>query len=152
MKKQLFVLCLLVVLSYRLVAHDDMDERIGSTRALVGNQNTSVLHGHYVWKSQGFTSPDHLPFVEAGQMYFDGAGRHWGSSTINVDGSPHYHICPIWCGGTYNVNDRFEGTFIAARRFRDSCNLEVTVDGSMAYCVSTDATSTWIMEFTRRGD
>jgi len=151
-KRPIFAICALGILSCALVARDDIDAETGTTRALGGNQNTSVLHGHYIWKSQGFTSPDHLPFVEAGQMYFDGGGRHWGSSTINVDGSAHYHICPSWCGGTYNVNDRFEGAFIAARRYGDTCSLEVTVDGSTAYCVSANPTSTWVMEFTRRGD
>jgi hypothetical protein len=80
-------------------------------------------------------------------MYFDGAGRHWGPSTMNVD-----RIYTTWCGGTYNINDRFEGTFTAAPQYGDTCNLEVTVDSSTAYCVSTDTTSTWIMEFSRRDD
>ena len=41
---------------------------------------------------------------------------------------------------------RFEGTLSAPRRYGDRCNLEVTVDGSTAYSVSTDMTSTWIMQ------
>jgi hypothetical protein len=145
-------LCALAVLSCALVSCGGASAQIAHPRALVGDQNTSVLHGQYIWKSQGFSVSNHMPFVEAGQMYFDGAGRHWGSSTMNMDGSASDHICATWCGGTYNVNDRFEGTFTAARQYGDTCNLEATIDGSTAYCVSTDTTSTWIMEFTKRGD
>ena len=141
----------LAVLSCALVSCGGADARVSRT-VLVGDQNTGVLHGKYIWKSQGFSISDQLPFVEAGQTYFDGAGHFWGSSTINVDGSANYHICATWCGGTYNINDRFEGTLSAPRRYGDTCNLEVTFDGSTAYCVSTDPTSTWIMEFTRRSD
>ncbi len=149
--KTLFALFFVAILSCALVAGDDSDANSETTSALTGDQNTSVLHGHYIWKSQGFISHNHLPFVEAGQSYFDGQGHHWGSSTINVDGTPHYHHCSTWCGGTYNINDRFEGIFLAPK-YGDTCHLEVTVDGSTAYCVSTDSTSTWIVEFTRRGD
>jgi len=152
MKTLFSVLGALVVLSCALVGCGGADAQVAHPRAIGGNQNTSVLHGNYIWKSQGLSVSDHLPFVEAGQMYFDGAGHHWGSSTINIDGSANYRVCPTWCGGTYNINDRFEGTFAAAPQYGDTCNLEVTIDGSTAYCVSTDATSTWIMEFTRRGD
>jgi hypothetical protein len=142
----------LAVLSSALVSCGAADARIAHPAVLVGDQNTGVLHGKYIWKSQGFFVSDHQPFVEAGQTYFDGAGHFWGSSTINVDGSANYHICATWCGGTYNINDRFEGTVTAPPQYGDTCNLEVTVDGSTAYCVSTDTTSTWIIEYTRRGD
>ena len=145
-------LCALAVLSCALVSCRGAGAQIAHPTVLVGDQNTGVLHGKYIWKSEGFSVSDHLPFVEAGQTYFDGGGHLWGSSTMNVDGSANYHICATWCGGTYNINDRFEGTFTAAPQYGDTCNLEVTVDGSTAYCVSTDTTSTWIMEFTRRGD
>ena len=145
-------LCALAVLSVALVSCGGADATVAHPTVVVGNQNTGVLHGQYIWKSQGFSVSDHLPFVEAGQMYFDGAGRHWGSSTINVDGSADYRACPSWCGGTYNINDRFEGTFTAAPQYGDTCNLEVTIDGSAAYCVSTNTTSTWMMEFIRMGD
>jgi hypothetical protein len=153
-KTTILSLCTLAVLSCALVSCGGANAQIASahSQVLVGDQNTSVLHGKYIWKSQGFSVSNHSPFVEAGQMYFDGAGHHWGSSTMNVDGSAHYHICATWCGGTYNINDRLEGTFTAAPQYGDTCNLETTVDGSTAYCVSTDPTSTWIMEFTRRGD
>jgi|SRR5437868_194846 len=152
MKATIILICIVMVGSGLFVACGGVHGQIAHPNVLAGNQNTSVLHGKYIWKSQGFTASDHVPFVEVGQMYFDGAGRHWGSSTINVDGTATYHICATWCGGTYNVNDRFEGTFAAAPQYGDTCNLQVTIDGSIAYCVSTDTTSTWIMEFTRRGD
>ncbi len=152
MKRYILPLFTLLILSCALVSCGGANAQISRPRVLVGDQNTSVLRGKYIWKSQGFSARDHLPFVEAGQMYFDGTGHHWGSSTLNIDGSANYHICAEWCGGTYNINDRFEGNFTAARRYGDTCNLEVTIDGSTAYCVSTDSTSTWIMEFTRRGD
>jgi hypothetical protein len=152
MKTVVYSLCALAVLMCVLVSCGGADAEIAHPRVLVGDQNTRLLHGKYIWKSQGFSVSDHLPFVEVGQMYFDGAGRHWGSSMMNVDGAATYRICATWCGGTYNINDRLEGTFTAAPQYGDTCNLEVTVDGSTAYCVSTDTTSTWIMEFTRRGD
>ena len=58
------------------------------------------------------------------------------------------------CGANllHCINDPFEGTVTAPPQYGDTCNLEVTVEGSTAYCVSTDTTSTWIIEFTRRGD
>jgi len=78
------------ILSCALVACGAADTTIVEPKAPMvqaGDQNTSVLQGPlYLGKSQGFSASDHAPFVEAGQMYFDGAGRHWGSSTINVDG------------------------------------------------------------------
>jgi hypothetical protein len=154
MKGTVLFLCVVVLLSM-LLSCGGADAKVGHPRVPLvpaGDQNTSVLHGEYIWKSQGVSASDHAPFVEVGQMYFDGTGRHWGSSTINVDGSASYRICVSWCGGTYNVNDRFEGTFTAAPQYGDTCNLEVAADGSRAYCVSTDTTSTWIMEFSRRGD
>jgi hypothetical protein len=43
---------------------------------LVGDQNTRILRREYIWKSRAVTVSDHLPSVEAGQMYFDGAGHH----------------------------------------------------------------------------
>ena len=152
MKTTIIPLCIIAVLSWAFVSCGGAHAQIAHTNVVTGDQNTSVLHGKYIWKSQGFTAPDHLPFVEVGQMYFDGAGHHWGSSTMNVDGSANYHICTTWCGGTYDINDRFEGPFTAAPQYGDTCNLQVTIDGSTAYCGSTDTSSTWIMEFTRRGD
>ena len=76
-------LCALAVLLCALVSCGGADAEIAHPRVLVGDQNTGVLHGKYIWKSQGFSVSDHLPFVEAGQMYFDGAGHQWGSSTMN---------------------------------------------------------------------
>ncbi len=144
------ILCAVVAVSSASIACSGARAQ-GASPVITGNENTAVLHGNYIWKSSGFSVSGHAPFVEAGQMYFDGAGKHWGSSTINQEGISKYNVCPTFCGGTYNVNDRFEGTFLAPT-YGDSCNLEVNVDGSTAYCVSTDANSTWIMEFSRRGD
>ncbi len=151
MRGKIISICSLAILSWSLASCGGAQAENVRASVQVGDQNTGVLHGEYIWKSQGFSVSGHVPFVEAGQMYFDGTGRHWGSSTMNVDGSANYHVCATWCGGTYNVNDRFEGTFLAPQ-YGDSCALEVKVDGSEALCVSTDTTSTWIMEFTRRGD
>src|SRR6185369_10708980 len=98
--KKLFALFFVTILSCALVAGDDSDANAETTSALTGDQNTSVLHGHYIWKSQGFITHDHLPFVEAGQW----PRAPLGIIRINVDGTPHYHHCSTWCGGTYNIN------------------------------------------------
>lgn len=98
MKTAVSSLCTLAVLSCALVSCGGADAEIAHPRVLVGDQNTGVLHGKYIWKSQGFSVSDHLPFVEAGQVYFDGAGHQWGSSTMNVDGAATYRICAnvVW--------------------------------------------------------
>ena len=62
-------LCALAVLSFALVSCGGADAQIAHPRVLVGGQNTGVLHGNYIWKSHGFNVSDHLPFVEAGQMF-----------------------------------------------------------------------------------
>ena len=58
-------LCALAVLWGALVFCGGASAQIAHPRALLGDQNTSVLHGQYIWKSQGFSVSNHVPFVEA---------------------------------------------------------------------------------------
>ena len=64
-------LCALAVLSVALVSCGGADATVAHPTVVVGNQNTGVLHGQYIWKSQGFSVSDHLPFVDADGGRFD---------------------------------------------------------------------------------
>ena len=85
------------------------------------------------------------PFFEAGIVNADGQGHYTVISTENASGQLLLNNT-AQIDGTYSLNSQGIGTMHTAS---DTSNFYTSADGSHAYVVSTDSSSTWLVELTR---